>query len=1000
MAQEVNVSGTVTSSEDGLPMPGVSIIVVGSTNGTSTDFDGNFSISASEGNQLQFNFIGYSDKTTTVTGATMNVVMSPDAAALDEVVVMGFASRKKSELTGSSVQVSGDEISLVPVASIDQVLQGKVAGLQISGTSGTPGSEQNIRIRGISSITAGNEPLYVIDGVPVTNESYDNGSSSTLSPLSSIASSNIASVTVLKDASATAPYGARGANGVIVITTKSGKAGKTKFNFSASVGVSNDAVDGPTMLTAEEQEKLYYEAVFNDYGTNAWGGAGYFGGIEDAPQFGTDNLWQSADWDAWNAAGRKEGDWSNVIKNENALQQDYNLSATGGDATSSFYVSFGMLTSEATVIGSDFKRVSGVLNYSKKLTDKIKFTTTNTISNSVQDGLLEQSAYYSSPRMARFFFSNREQPYNDDGSINLNLAGNNPIYIAENDINLNKLTRILSNNSINWEMPIENLFFTSRVAIDYQVNDYKSYQNRVHGDGATTDGYAFRSNKNITNTIFQNALDYSLMMGDNKFDFRLQHEYQKNSYYRMSAEGEKFAADGLSNLDNAGNPLGVYSAYYDWGIASLTGMVNYMYSDKYILNATFRREGNSRFSEDNRWGNFWSVGAAWNIHRESFMEGMDVISNLKPRASYGKTGNANIEINQYQVMLGFDSNYAGQAAVYPSGYGNNDLTWETQTTMDVGLDFGFLENKITGSFSYYYRVSDDLLLDVPLSRTSGFSTQTANIGTMWNKGVELELNWDIIRSNDLNVSVGGYVATTNNEVTTLAQDSEGNPRTITTGTRKVDEGHTVYEYYLVKFAGVDEATGVNTYYKNGVDGDVTTVFSEAERAFQGTSALPTLTAGMNLHVDFKGFFVDATGYYSGGNQVYEGWHRYINGSDGYNVTYFNSINTLNDRWQKPGDVTDVEKVTVAFKPWERHTKYLHDGDFFRLKNLTIGYDLDAEFMRKIGIESTRLFARGTNIYTWVKDKDLLYDPEVDPSGSTGLTTPAVKTFSLGLNINF
>jgi TonB-linked SusC/RagA family outer membrane protein len=1000
MAQAINVSGTVTSSEDGLPMPGVSIIVVGSTNGTSTDFDGNYSIDANTGDKLHFSFIGYSGKTVTVSGSSINVVMSPDAAALDEIVVMGFASRKKSELTGSSVQISQDAISLVPVASVDQVLQGKVAGLTITGTSGTPGSEQNVRIRGVSSITAGNEPLYVIDGVPVSNANLaGDGSGSSLSPLSSINSSNIASVTVLKDASATAPYGARGANGVIVITTKSGKQGKTKFNFSASVGFSNDAVEGPTMLTAAEQEVLFNEAVWNTYGSD--GGAGYIPTIGDVPKFVEANI--TDEWKVWNDNGRKEGNWSDVIKNKNALQQDYTLSATGGDENSNFYASLGYLKSEATVIGSDFQRISAVLNYSRNLTDKIKLSTTNTISNSVQDGLLEQSAYYSSPRMARFFFSNRVQPYNDDGTINIespDLPGNNPLYIAENDINLNKLTRILSNNSINWEMPVENLFFTTRVAIDYQVNDYKTYQNRIHGDGATTDGYASRLNRNITNYIFQNSFDYSYSTGENKFDFRLQHEFQKNAYYRMFADGEKFAADGLSNLDNAGNPLSVGSSYTDWAIASLTGMVNYMYSDKYILNATYRREGNSRFSEDNRWGNFWSVGAAWNMHRESFLEGSDIISNLKLRASYGKTGNANIGLNQYQVMLGFDANYAGQAAVYPSGYGNSDLTWETQNTLDVGVDYGFLDNRIYGSFSYYNRVSNDLLLDVPLSRTTGFSSQTSNIGSMWNKGIEFELNYDIIRSNDLNLSIGGYVATTNNEVTELAKDTEGNPRTITTRTRKVDEGHAVYEYYLVKFAGVDEQTGVNTYYLNGKDGATTTVFSEAERAFQGTSALPTITAGMNVHVDFKGFFFDANGYYAGGHQVYEGWHRYIHGSDIFNTWWFNSINTLNDRWQKPGDVTNVEKVTFTAKPWERHTNYLHDGDYFRLKNVTFGYDFKGSYMQKIGIENARLFVRGTNVLTWVKDKDLLYDPEVDPSGSTGLTTPAVKTYSFGVNINF
>ena len=989
-AQDKIISGRV-SDETG-PLPGVSILIDGTTRGTETDFDGNYNLNASTGDVLRFSFVGMSSTTRTIgIENVINVTMISEANTLEEVVITGFANVKRSELTGSAVQLNSEELVQIPVASIDQVLQGKVAGLTISGTSGTPGSEQNIRIRGISSITAGNEPLYVIDGVAIADNDIRSGdtSTTTFSTLSTINASNIESITVLKDASATAPYGARGANGVIVITTKSGKSGRTRFNFSSTVGVSNDAIDGPKVLTAAQQEPIYYEAIFNTFGVP----------IEDAPDF-SENVLGIADWANWNDAGRPEAHWDDVIKNKNALQTDYNLSATGGDDKSSFYTSLGIYSSEATVIGADYRRITATLNFSRQLTDKFEFSSINNFTNSFQNGILEQSAYFSSPRTAKFFLSPRDLPYNSDGSINFNVGFTNPLWIIENDVNETTVTRLLSNNSLSWDI-IDNLKFTTRFALDYQVYDNKTYWNRIHGDGSGTDGYASRWNRNIVNYVFQNTLNYSLFLGDrNKFDFVLQQEYQENKLNSFFADGEEFAADGLTNLDNAGKPLSANSSFYDWKIASYTGMVNYSFDSRFILNASYRREGNSRFSEDNLWGDFWAVGAAWNLHNENFLDNSDFLSNLKLRASYGVTGNANIGLNLYQIKLGFDSNYAGSAGIYPAGFGNEDLTWETQNTLDAGIDFGFIENRITGSFSYYYRESEDLLLNVPLSRTTGFASQTANIGTMYNTGFEGELNFDIIRQANLNFSMGGYFATTENEVTELALDSEGNPRTITTGTRKVDVDHTVYEYFLVKFAGVDPETGVNTYYLNGTDGETTENFAEAERAFQGKSALPTLTAGMNFHFDFAGFFIDASGYYAGGHQVYEGWHRYIHGSDLYNTWLFNSIVTLEDRWQQPGDITNVEKPIFTTKPWQRHTNYLHDGDYFRLKDITFGYDLKPEWTNQIGLQSARFFIRGTNTFTWVKDDNLLYDPEVDPSGSTGLTTPAMKTFSFGVNINF
>ncbi len=992
-AQEKTVTGKVSDASG--PLPGVTVIIKGTKTGTQTDFDGNFSIKTATGAILQFSFIGMQTSEKTVGSSNViNVVMQESAESLEEIVIMGYGTQRKTEITGSTVQINEDAIAQVPVATVDQVLQGKVAGLVFSGNSGTPGSASDIRIRGVSSITAGNEPLYVIDGVPMSNPNVSaTTSGSSLSALSSINSANIASITVLKDASATAAYGARGANGVIVITTKAGKSGKTTFNFSSSYGTSNDAITGPKVLTGAERNMLLYEAVYNTYGT-AYGFT-----REEAGEW-----WDDPELLDWEAAGSVEGNWAKVITNKDAPIQEYNISASGGDETSSFYTALGYFNQESTVIGSTFERITGSVNFDKALSSKIKLSTRNSASHTYQDGLLETSAYFSSPRAVKFFMPPHQQPYNEDGTINIfDTSLPNPLWIAQEDIDDSKLTRIITNNTLTWETPVENLLFTTRANIDYQVYNYKRYRNRVRGDGDSTDGYGWAAHSNSATYVFQNSLDYAWNINDeHKIDFKLLQEYQKNRYLYLEAEGESFADDGLTNLASAGSPLSAFSSFTDWSIASYMATAHYAaFNAKYVLDGTFRKEGSSRFSPKNRWGDFWSVGAAWNIYKEDFLTDSNIISNLKLRASYGVTGNANININQYQALFGYGNSYAGEGAVVPSNFGNNDLSWETSKTLDVGMDFGLFKNRITGSFGYYQRESNDLLLNVPLSLTTSFASQTRNIGSMENKGFELEMNFRIIESEDLNFSIGGNMATTENEVTELAKDGNGNEITITTTTTRVETGNPVYAWYMPTWAGVDPATGAETWYVDGEGSATTSNFNSAKQVFQGGSAIPTLTAGLNLHVDFKGFSLDASGYYAGGHKVYEEWHRYTQGTDLFPIAYYQGLNTLLDRWQQPGDTgTRFGKLEATTRPWQRYSKFLYDGDYLRIKDVTFGYDFNEEITDLIGFDDIRLFVRGTNLFTWVKDDNLQYDPEVSANGFTSLTTPPVKSIIFGINVKF
>lgn len=991
-AQEKTVTGTVVD-ENGLSLPGATVVEKGTQNGVQTNFDGNYSITVGDGEILVFSFVGYVPQEVVVGSAnTYNVTLKVDAGQLEQVVVMGYVSKRKEDLTGSVVQIGSEELQQTPMATVDQALQGKVAGLQISSSSGTPGAVQNIRIRGVSSINAGNEPLYVIDGVPIINSNVSGSTAtSSLSPLASLNSNDIASITVLKDASATAPYGARGANGVIVITTKTGRSGKTTVNISSYYGFTNNAIEGPSTLTGAEREILYYEGIKNTFGLNS---------VEEARTYETDNFGDRAGYGAWNAAGSPETDWKELVANHDAPIQEHTISATGGSGKHTFYTSLGFYDQESTVIGSDFERISGSLNLTQVISDSFEFSSSNTGSHSFQDGLLEGSAYYSSPHATKYYLSPLDQAYNEDGTYNLDTGFPNPLFIAENDIDQSRLTRILTNNSLVWKTPIENLSLTSRVSIDYQVYNYKTYNNRISGDGENTDGYAFEVSRNTATYVFQNSIDYLMNLGDHNFDFKVLQEFQKFNRRYLSAEGDNFVTDGLTNLASAGNPTGAFSEFTDWSVASYLGIASYNYKNRYVLNGSYRREGNSRFAEENRWGDFWSVGAAWNLHREEFLAGNDFVNNLKLRASYGKTGNANINLNQYQVLFNYDADYAGTGASYPGGYGNEDLTWETSYTFDAGIEFGLLQNRLTGSFAYYRRESQDLLLDVPLSYTTGFDSQFRNIGRMENKGFEAELDLNVVRSTDFNINIGGNFATVGNEVLEVALDANGTEIAVTNGSyQRSAKGTFVNEWYLPTWAGVDPETGTDTYYTDGVGSETTTSYTQADRVYQGSSALPTVTGGISFHVDFKGFFLDASGYYAGGHQIYESWHRYFNQANRYTTETNNGYDNLLNRWQQPGDITDVAKSVYTYEPWTYNTKFLKDGDYFRLRNVTVGFDLTSSITDVIGLNSGRIFVRGTNLYTWVKDDSLLHDPEVDATGYTSITTPPVKSVVLGINLN-
>ncbi|WP_353119218.1 SusC/RagA family TonB-linked outer membrane protein [Myroides odoratus] len=997
-AQEKTLKGVVT--EDGFPLPGATVVIKGTTMGTQTDLDGNYSIKVKEGEVVSFSFIGLKDVTYKVGAAnTYNVTMTAVEDMLEEVVVLAYGQVKtKNQVTGNAVAIKGDAVAATPMASADQALQGRVAGLQMSASSGSPGAKQNIRIRGRNSMTATNEPLYVIDGIPMYDGDFSGGNQGTDSPstslslLATINPADIESMTVLKDAGATAVYGARGTNGVILITTKRGKSGATKFNFSTRVGFQNNAVKGPRLLTSNEKEEIFLDGLYNTFG-----GKGTVFTREQAGDYALANYSKSGNYGNWVAAGRPDNDWGDYVKNADAPLTSINFSATGGSERHNFYASLSHDKIESTVIGSDFRRIGASLSFMQKITDKVEFNTSIKVTNTKQNGISEGGAYFSNPNYIKLVMNPWNPLYNEDGSYFLPNSGyHNVVYTTKHNQTLNDVTRVINSNSISYAIT-DNLKFTSSMAIDYTLADFSEYRNPVHGDGKNYGGTAAKAVRNNFNYVAQNGLDYKFYLGENhQFNTKVLVEYQKSKRRFLEGSGQ-IVLDGFNSLAAAAANKDAAYDFLDDANLGYVGIINYNYQNRFLVDLTGRREGSSKFTD--RIGYFYSVGGAWNMHLENWMAHQSTISTMRFRGSYGTNGNSQINPNQYVRRADIVS-YDGEAALIPVQIGG-PIGWEKQQKMDFGFMLGMFEDRITLGATYFESKTSDLLYKKTLSKMSGFESQMMNMGAMNNRGVELELNADIVRSKDFNISVGANFGTVRNRITEMPVIDGIEMEDYKSYTADV-RGHAVAEWYMPDWAGVDAQTGQPMWFDK--DNNTTSDYSKAESRFQGASALPKFTGGANLHVDYKGFFLDGMFTFAGGHKVYEQYAFKTAGTTSALVSS-NASSEMLDRWQKPGDITDVPIVqykatggNVNFT--SPSSRFLHDGDYIRLRNVTLGYNFNPEILRTLKVDGLSLSVIGTNLWTWVKDKGLKYDPEVDASGYVNVATPPVKSIVFSLNVKF
>lgn len=1002
-AQEKVITGTVKIGS--VDAEGVDVVVVGGSNWATTDGSGKYSITVNVGDTVEYQYVGYKTETRIIesTSNVINVSLQEEDGTLEEIVILAYGQqRNKNEITGNVVRVSGEEISKAPMVSADQALQGKVAGLQMSTNSGTPGSTQQIRIRGLNSLSASNDPLIVIDGVPMLNGnlSGDSTGSSSLSALSAINSNDIESITVLKDAGATSVYGARGSNGVILITTKKGQSGEASYEFVSSLGIQNNAVKGPRSLTGQEKLDLLLEAYNNSYND---GGAFDSNGVyaQLTERFPA----ETAALQRWVNNGKPINDWNKAMTNKDAILSILNFSARGGNEKSNYYASLGHNKTDGTIIGSDFRRISGLLSYNTKLSDKLDFSFNANVSNMRQSGILEGGAYYSNPNMIKYFMSPWNPIYTAEGNPNISgLSGlHNPLYTLANNQKVNDVIRVINSNKLGYKI-IDNLTFNSQLSIDYTYSRYHNYANAIHGDGLGIGGYVEDSSTSIFNYIFQNSLDYRFYLGeDHRFDVKGLMEFQKVKTDYLYGYGENIA-DGFTQLGNASANFNADTNYTDWMNLAYLGLVNYSFANKYLLDVSVRREGSSRFAPDLRWGTFWSVGAGWNIMNEEFLVGNETLSTLRLRGSYGTTGNSGIGLNLFQTTVATDR-YNDIPAFFPNQLGAL-VGWETQKKLDAGLDFGLFQDRLTGSFAYFKSRSEDLLYNVPLTNVSGYNGVIQNIGTMENNGIEIELNAQIIKKDNFSWTVSGNIGTVDNKMVEMPFDKTGKKMTVTGSTTRIEEGYPIRGWYMPTYAGANPETGNAQWYVEGQNGATTEAYSQAKASWQGGSAMPTYTAGLGTQIEVGNFFAGANFYFSGGNKIYEDWGNYVQGITSTALLNFNSTDYVLDRWQQPGDVTDTPRLTygsnTAHQPSSR---FLKEGDFVRLRDVTFGYNFKGNVLQQMKIDGLSMSLRGTNLYTWTKADNLKFDPEVGTGldgsyGYTSFVSPPVKSIIFTVNVKF
>lgn len=1015
---QTSVTGKVTSSEDGEPVVGASIKIVGTNTGTVTDIDGNFVLNAPADAKLEISYIGMQPKTVKAS-AKMQVVLTSDNKTLDEVVVTGYGVTRKAAFTGAATVLGKEVVDSRNDANPIKSLEGTVPGLQLSTTSGQPGAPQTIFIRGRNSINSGTQPLYVVDGIPFNADPIgarmDEGV--TLSPLASLNANDIESITVLKDATATSIYGSRAANGVIVITTKRGSQGKTKVNFTAKVGWESKPsyTNNYKLVNADQNIELATEALLNgykEYGTNST-----FGYFNEAHGFGCSYDQQGAEdfYDAY-TGGRvsnyretgKSTNWMDEIT-RNGLVQEYGFDVNSGAKDKNapiFYLSYNYLSDESFLKGKDLKRHTLRFNLDQQPSKMFKYGINTSFNYSVTNNGTS-GGYFGDPLTQVYMMSPLTGVYDENGEFNTDTTtGYNPVALRSKYGDKNEAKQYQAVISPYVQINIlPGLTWMTKGGLDlYYVNEY-AFWSFLNPQGVSINGYGANFHNTRTLLTITNTLNYIKEFNEkHHLNVLVGQEGQKTSISRADMENSNFPVSDLGELGLASVPSTASTYKYKLLLASFFSNVQYDYDNKYYLSASFRTDGSSRFGKDNRWASFWSVGAKYRISAEKFMEPTkNWLSDLTLRASYGTTGNqdvgdhTNADYLSWIVsrdVFGYGYNYNGKPGSAHEQFGNPDLKWEKTGKFNVGVDATFLD-RIFFTFDYYYHKTTDMVFAVPLSYLTGMSEYYKNIGSLENQGVEFSLGANIIKNKDFlwNMTITG--SHNKNKVVKLSTDDP-----IETSISITEAGRPLYSYKMREWAGVNPDNGHALWYKNAEGDETTENYNEAAKRYVG-DANPSFFGSIQNTLKWKGIDFSFQFNYSLGGKIFGNNLRYDEqiGSSFYeNYTEY----VYKNRWQKPGDITDVPRLSTDDNyANQASSRFLMDRDYLKLRSLTIGYTLPKSLLRKAFIDNARIFMNAENLYTWTAKNYRGFDPAgVGADGNQWWNYPLARSIVFGLTLGF
>ncbi len=1018
-AQIVQITGTVTSAEDGQPVIGASVVVKGTTTGVATNIEGQYTLTAPiNATTLVFSYVGLKEQEVEISGRTViNVVLESLAQELDEVIVVAYGTVKKSSFTGSASVVESADLEKVNTISVNQALLGSTPGLQINTASGQPGAQSTVRIRGTGSLKAGSAPLYVVDGVPIKTGNIsdvahdDFGTSSDV--LSTINPNDIESITVLKDASAASLYGSAAANGVIIITTKKGKAGDSKISFNAKYGISTLPSMRYELMSAKQIYGFYYDRYLQNqlalHPTNTDLAVANANAL--TIQTLTHNPYNTNQ--PLNAQGEEvngakivvDTDWIDAVY-RTAQTRDYSLQASGGKDNLTYYLSGAYSNFEGITVGQGLERYSAKFNISSKLRNYLTVGSENTLSRTMQNTPPGAGGGASPMRMA-MLFNNAVPIYKvDDNGEPILTNGvksynwHNPVSLDYNPLGLNELDiyETNTNRAITsfWGEAtfLSNFRFKSIFNVDYLNMDEFRFYNQYHGNGQPVSGRGTKYIKSDLGWVSSNTLTYDKQFGDHSINGLLGFEAYERRFDYLQSEGTGYPDLGGSTqpeLDNSSRASAAASFYNESAKISTFGQLMYNYNNKYYLQASLRRDGSSKFGSEKRFGTFYAAGGSWRVSEEDFMKSIDKINNLTLRASYGTSGNDDIANFAYLGLYAPQS-YNDLPGYVHSQLPNSSIHWEENQNFNVGLDFRFL-NRINVTYEYYNRLSFNLLYAKPLPGSTGFLDITTNLADMKNSGHELFITATAIATNDLKWNINLNASHNKNELISITQGKQ------LEGTKIWEEGGSIYEFYLEEWAGVSD-DGRPMWYALDEEGNkvATSNYSQAVRFKQGL-ATPDLFGTIGTSLSYKNFDFNIDFYYSLGGKIYDTVERDLL-NDG-SILGYQMLTDMLDCWTPSNTDARLPRFVInnSDKSYSRSTLFLHDATYVKLRSLNVAYNLPKSLLNKIGVNSAKVFFSGNNLITWVKDKDLKnWDPELDLNGIDLMRTPNPRMFTFGLNL--